>query len=117
QVCGLLAWVSPLRNGIQGGMSLGFRGGRGGDIARWPSLCRHAGRLEIVRSVLPRRMTTALIGRVGLLMCLHQRQRRAQSFVLDDLAGLDGLDFIEAPERKRDTLKLTPKGPAVLFHN
>ena len=94
-------------NGIQGRMNLRFRGGRRGDFARWPSLGRHSWGLEIVRPMLPRRMTAALIGRVCLLMRLHQRQHRAQSFVLDDRAGLDGRWFLGGgTERQQRHLEL-----------
>ena len=66
--------------------------------------------------MLPGRVAAALIGRVGLLMRLHHRKRRAQSFVLDDRAGLNGLDLVEYPERQRNTLGLNREAPVRIIH-
>jgi hypothetical protein len=53
---------------------------------------RHARRFQIVWWPLPRGMMAPPVVRVGVLPFLHQRQRRTQTLVLDNLPRLHGLD-------------------------
>ena len=70
-------------------------------MSRGPTLRWQAGCLQIVRRPLPRWIVSTPVRRERGLLLLHQRQHRAQPFVLHDRTGSHGPDLVEHPERQR----------------
>ena len=84
----------------------------GSGLAGRPAFRGQAGRLEIVRRPLPRRVVATLARRIGGLLRPHVRQSLGQPLVLDDRAGLHRADLVEHPKRQGNAV--VPHGePAV----
>src|SRR3954453_21898282 len=86
-------------------------------FARWTTLCRHTGRLQIVWRPPASWIAPPTVRRIGGLQLPRERQRGAEPLILDNRAGRHRLDVVEYPERQRDTLVPDSEAPVRVIHD
>src|SRR6266568_9152476 len=84
----------------------------GSTVAWSPALRRQTRRLEVVWRSPPRHVPALLMRRIGGLLRLDLLQHGRQPLVVDDRAGLHGLDLVEHFETERCAVELN-REPAV----
>src|SRR4029077_17134136 len=84
---------------------------RGGTVAGGPPLRRQTRRLEVVRRPLSRNVCSVLPRRISGLLRLDLLQHGRQLLVVDDRAGLHGLDLVEYLETERRPVELNGEPP------
>src|SRR5712675_30253 len=90
---------------------------RGSTVAWCPPLRRQTRRLEVVRRPLSCSVPSLLPRRISGLLRLDLLQHGRQPLVVDDRAGLHGLDLVEYLETERRSIELNREPPVRVIHH